>query len=284
MSRARRAASPGRQAGARPALRGRPARRATAAPRARSAPSTRETRSRSRARTCPRRTARPTRPRSSSRTALPAWHFSISHVYLVVGACHIRRSTTPAAWVFRGRLDGPRHRSGTAGCGVAALDRGNHALVDGNKRLAWSASRVFCLLNGRDLELGVDEAEAMIVGAARAPTTSPRSRSSSGTACGRRERPRPGSRAYPEIARHDEPRHVRPAGLDLGPASRLDLELDSAPVGTSTVPASGWGLAPRAGARGPSGPGCGRRASPRRPPRGAPGRARGACPRPPRRA
>lgn len=42
----------------------------------------------------------------------------------------------------------------------------NHALVDGNKRLAWSAARIFCLLNGRDLELGVDEAEAMVVGAA----------------------------------------------------------------------------------------------------------------------
>ena len=42
----------------------------------------------------------------------------------------------------------------------------NHALVDGNKRLAWSSARVFCLLNGRDLELGVDEAEAMVVGAA----------------------------------------------------------------------------------------------------------------------
>jgi death-on-curing protein len=42
----------------------------------------------------------------------------------------------------------------------------NHALVDGNKRLAWSAARVFCLLNHRDLELGADEAEAMVVGAA----------------------------------------------------------------------------------------------------------------------
>lgn len=42
----------------------------------------------------------------------------------------------------------------------------NHALVDGNKRLAWSAARVFCLLNGRDLELGVHDAEAMIVSAA----------------------------------------------------------------------------------------------------------------------
>lgn len=27
----------------------------------------------------------------------------------------------------------------------------NHALVDGNKRLAWAATRVFCILNGHDL-------------------------------------------------------------------------------------------------------------------------------------
>ena len=42
----------------------------------------------------------------------------------------------------------------------------NHALVDGNKRLAWSATRVFCLLNGRDLAFTVDEAEALVVGVA----------------------------------------------------------------------------------------------------------------------
>jgi death on curing protein len=42
----------------------------------------------------------------------------------------------------------------------------NHALIDGNKRLAWTATRVFCLLNGRDLVLDVDEAEALVVGAA----------------------------------------------------------------------------------------------------------------------
>ena len=28
----------------------------------------------------------------------------------------------------------------------------NHALVDGNKRLAWAAARVFCLLNGHDVQ------------------------------------------------------------------------------------------------------------------------------------
>lgn len=42
----------------------------------------------------------------------------------------------------------------------------NHPLVDGNKRLAWSAARVFCLLNGHDLVLGVDEAETLVVATA----------------------------------------------------------------------------------------------------------------------
>ena len=42
----------------------------------------------------------------------------------------------------------------------------NHALVDGNKRLAWSAARIFCLLNGRDLTCTVDEAEDLMLSAA----------------------------------------------------------------------------------------------------------------------
>ncbi len=42
----------------------------------------------------------------------------------------------------------------------------NHALVDGNKRLAWSAARVFCLLNGHDLTYTVDEAEHLMLSAA----------------------------------------------------------------------------------------------------------------------
>jgi death-on-curing protein len=42
----------------------------------------------------------------------------------------------------------------------------NHALIDGNKRLAWSACRVMCLMNGYDLRYGVDEAEAMVIGVA----------------------------------------------------------------------------------------------------------------------
>jgi len=43
----------------------------------------------------------------------------------------------------------------------------NHALVDGNKRLAWAATRVFCLLNGRDLQFAVEEAEALVLAVAR---------------------------------------------------------------------------------------------------------------------
>jgi len=42
----------------------------------------------------------------------------------------------------------------------------NHALVDGNKRLAWAAARVFHLLNGRDLTYTVDEAERLMLQAA----------------------------------------------------------------------------------------------------------------------
>lgn len=42
----------------------------------------------------------------------------------------------------------------------------NHPLVDGNKRLAWSATRVFCLLNGTDLIMDVDKAEQVVLAVA----------------------------------------------------------------------------------------------------------------------
>lgn len=42
----------------------------------------------------------------------------------------------------------------------------NHALVDGNERLAWSACRVFHLIDGRDLTYSVDDAEQMMLSAA----------------------------------------------------------------------------------------------------------------------
>ena len=48
----------------------------------------------------------------------------------------------------------------------------NHALVDGNKRLAWVATRVFCMLNGRNLTYTVDDAEALMLAPQPAPWTS----------------------------------------------------------------------------------------------------------------
>jgi death on curing protein len=42
-----------------------------------------------------------------------------------------------------------------------------HTLVDGNKRLAWSAARVFLLMNDVDLEYDVDDAEQLVLRAAR---------------------------------------------------------------------------------------------------------------------
>jgi len=38
----------------------------------------------------------------------------------------------------------------------------NHCLVDGNKRLAWAGTRTFCLLNGFDLVMRIDEAEQLV--------------------------------------------------------------------------------------------------------------------------
>ena len=43
----------------------------------------------------------------------------------------------------------------------------NHAFVDGNKRLAWAATRTICLLNGRDLVFSVDDAEQFVLAVAR---------------------------------------------------------------------------------------------------------------------
>lgn len=48
-----------------------------------------------------------------------------------------------------------------------------HPLVDGNKRLSWAATRVFCLVNGRDLRLPVDEAEALVLAVAEGKVDGP---------------------------------------------------------------------------------------------------------------
>jgi death-on-curing protein len=42
----------------------------------------------------------------------------------------------------------------------------NHALVDGNKRLAWLSATVFLDLNGLDVTLGPDEAFDLVMGVA----------------------------------------------------------------------------------------------------------------------
>lgn len=42
----------------------------------------------------------------------------------------------------------------------------NHPLVDGNKRLGWSAMRAFLLLNGADVTYTVDDAEAFVLSVA----------------------------------------------------------------------------------------------------------------------
>ena len=44
----------------------------------------------------------------------------------------------------------------------------NHPLIDGNKRLAWAATRIFSLLNGEDLRyVSVDAAEDFVLSVAR---------------------------------------------------------------------------------------------------------------------
>jgi death on curing protein len=51
----------------------------------------------------------------------------------------------------------------------------NHALVDGNKRLAWVAAVVFYDLNGFDLDPpGVDEAVELVIAVATGQVDSPR--------------------------------------------------------------------------------------------------------------
>lgn len=56
--------------------------------------------------------------------------------------------------------------AGKAAALIHSLAR-NHALVDGNERLAWAATRVFCLLNGRDIAFTVDDAEEFVLAVAR---------------------------------------------------------------------------------------------------------------------
>lgn len=48
----------------------------------------------------------------------------------------------------------------------------NDALLDGNKRLAWAATRTFCLLNGRDCRFNtVDESKSFVLAVAAGQLT-----------------------------------------------------------------------------------------------------------------
>ncbi len=40
----------------------------------------------------------------------------------------------------------------------------NRALIDGNKRLAWSAARLFCLMNDLDIKMKQERAYELVVG------------------------------------------------------------------------------------------------------------------------
>lgn len=42
----------------------------------------------------------------------------------------------------------------------------NHPLIDGNKRLAWSAARLFCLMNDVDIKMNRDRAYELVVAVA----------------------------------------------------------------------------------------------------------------------
>ena len=85
-------------------------------------------------------------------------HVEVRDVGLLASA-----SARPAATVF-GAEAYPSFPEKVAAL-LHALAR-NHPLLDGNKRLAWSAARVFCVMNGRDLRFGVDEAEALMLAVA----------------------------------------------------------------------------------------------------------------------
>ena len=87
---------------------------------------------------------------------LPA--VAVRDVGLLASAAH-----RPATTVFGS--DAYPDLETKAGALLHSLAR-NHPLVDGNKRLAWSATRIFCLLNGHELVYSVDDAEEMVVAVA----------------------------------------------------------------------------------------------------------------------
>jgi death-on-curing protein len=53
---------------------------------------------------------------------------------------------------------------------LAVRITGNHPLPDGNKRLAWACLRMFCVLNGYELESTDDDAVALMLTVAAGDT------------------------------------------------------------------------------------------------------------------
>lgn len=85
----------------------------------------------------------------------------------VLGTFHIRDAGLLESAVQRPRIEvfgrNPYPTAyDQAGALMHSLSR-NHCLLDGNKRLAWSAMRVFLSLNGIEIRYDVDEAERFVL-------------------------------------------------------------------------------------------------------------------------
>lgn len=82
-------------------------------------------------------------------------HVVVADYGLLSSAC-----ARPQATVFG--EDAYPGLDGKAAALLSSLVR-NHALVDGNKRLGWTATRLFLRLNGADVNAGEDEAYDLVL-------------------------------------------------------------------------------------------------------------------------
>ena len=83
----------------------------------------------------------------------------IRDIGLLESACARPQTTVFGKLAYQGLLD-------QAAALIHSLAR-NHPLVDGNKRLAWSAIKVFLLLNDVTLTYSVDDAEDFVLQVSR---------------------------------------------------------------------------------------------------------------------
>lgn len=87
-------------------------------------------------------------------------HVMVRDLGLLASAAHRPQATVFGADAYPGLAD-------KAAALMHSLAR-DHPLIDGNKRLAWAATRIFCLLNGEDPRYAsVDEAEELVLSVAR---------------------------------------------------------------------------------------------------------------------